>query len=195
MVRNPCILGGPRCHAQRENPKWLPHPCLLGAQKRAEVQRNPRILEGSDSISPNRKKKGRKSVVATSPLPFSGAQMRADLLYNPCILGGPQRHEREKIRIGYLTHVFSRAQKRAKLLPSPRILGACESISQNPQQKERKSEVATSPLPSQRPKRRRNCYITPCVLAGPQRQAHGENQKWLPHFCLVGGLEEGGGPI
>ena len=81
--------------------------------------------------------------------------------------------------------------------------------------------MATSPLPSQGPKRGRNCYVTPafsgipnakrrekirsgyltrafagaqkraellrnpCILGDPQRQARGQNQKWLPHPCLL----------
>ena len=31
-----------------------------------------------------------------------------------------------------------------------------------------------------------------CVLGGPQHQARGENQKRLPHACLLGGPKEGG---
>ena len=28
----------------------------------------------------------------------------------------------------------------------------------------------------------------PCILGDPQRQARGQNQKWLPHPCLLRGL-------
>ena len=88
--------------------------------------------------------------------------------------------------------------------------------------------MATSPLPSQEPKRGQNCYITPafsgilndklgdkirsryltlafsgaqkkaellrnpCILGDPQREARGQNQKWLPHICLLGGPNEVG---
>ena len=41
----------------------------------------------------------------------------------------------------------------------------------------RKSEVATSPLPSRGPRRGRKCYVI-YILGGPQRQARGQNQKW-----------------
>ena len=34
----------------------------------------------------------------------------------------------------------------------------------------------------------------PYILGGPQRQARGENQKWLPHPCLLGVPKEGGIP-
>ena len=32
----------------------------------------------------------------------------------------------------------------------------------------------------------------PCILGGPQRQARGQNQNWLPHPCLLGGPQVGG---
>ena len=32
----------------------------------------------------------------------------------------------------------------------------------------------------------------PCILGDPQRQARGENQRWLHHPCLLGGPKEGG---
>ena len=87
--------------------------------------------------------------------------------------------------------------------------------------------MATSPLPSQRPNRWQNCYITPafsgvsntkhgnkirsgyltdafsaaqkrtallhnrCILRGAQRQAQGENQKWLPNPALLKGPNRG----
>ena len=48
----------------------------------------------------------------------------------------------EKLRSGYLTPAFSRAQTRAEVRCSPYILGSFQSMSQNPKQKERKSEVS-----------------------------------------------------
>ena len=56
----------------------------------------------------------------------------------------------------------------------------------------RKSEVATSHLPSRGPKKRAELRHNPYTLAGPQYQARGDNQKWLPHPCFVGGPKEGG---
>ena len=44
MLRNPCILGGP--HLGGQNQKWLPYPCLLEAEKRAELLRKPCNLRG-----------------------------------------------------------------------------------------------------------------------------------------------------
>ena len=94
---------------------------------------------------------------------------------------------RSKIRSGRLTPAFSRAQKRAEMLRHPYILGG-------PQQRGTKSEVklevATSPLPSHGPKKGRKCYITPAFLVVPNKGE--QNQKWLPHPCLLGGPKEGG---
>ena len=53
-----------------------------------------------------------------------------------------------------------------------------------------KSEVATSPLPSQGPTRGRKCCITPAFSGIPNKGE--QNQKWLPHPCLLKGPQEGG---
>ena len=67
-----------------------------------------------------------------------------------------------------------------------------------------KSEVAASPLPSRGPKRGQDCSVTPAFLGIPNAKRgqkkklvvvpnKGEqNQKWLPHPCLLGGPKEGG---
>ena len=130
---------------------------------------------------------------------FSGAQNKAELLCNPCILGGPQRQARE--------------QNQKKWLPHPGLLGGRKEggVLGGPQRQARgkNSEVATSPRQSRGLKRGRNCYETPefsgfpnqnqkwvpnpYILGGPQRQARGQNQKkWLPHPSILGGLKEGG---
>ena len=40
--------------------------------------------------------------------------------------------------------------------------------------------------------KRSELRCNPYILGVPQRQARGQNQKWLPHPYLLGGLEEGG---
>ena len=40
--------------------------------------------------------------------------------------------------------------------------------------------------------KREELLRNPCILKGPQRQARGHNQKWLPQRCLLGGPKEGG---
>ena len=54
----------------------------------------------------------------------------------------------------------------------------------------RKSELATSSLPSRGPKEA-EMLCHPCFLRGSQRQARGENQNWLTHDCLHGGPQVG----
>ena len=61
-------------------------------------------------------------------------------------------------------------------------------IFMGPQQRGPKSEVATSPLPSRGPKRGQKCYITPAFSWVPNKGD--QNQKWLPHPCLLGGPKE-----
>ena len=39
--------------------------------------------------------------------------------------------------------------------------------------------------------RRAEMLRNPCTLGDPQREARGENQKWLPRPCLLGGPQEG----
>ena len=73
-----------------------------------------------------------------------------------------------------------------------------------PLQRGTKSEVAASTLPSRGPKRGQDCSVTPAFSGipnakrGEQKKSvvvpnKGEqNQKWLPHPCLLGGPKEGG---
>ena len=174
VLRNPCILGGPQRQAQGENQKWLPHPCLLGGPKEGGIATQPLHSRGSPTPSA-----GRKSKVAS----VSGAQKRAEVLRNPCILGDPQRQARgenqkwlhsrgpKRGRNCYLTPTFS-AVPNAKR--GEKIKSGCLTLAFSGAQK--RVEVLRNP----------------CILGGPQRQARGENQKWLPHSCLLGGPKEGG---
>ena len=65
-------------------------------------------------------------------------------------------------------------------------------ILRDPQRRETKSEVAASPLPSRGPKRGRKCNVTLAFWGVPNAKHREQNQKWLPHPCLVGGPKEGG---
>ena len=104
LLCNHCIPGGPQRLAQGEN--WNRLPLLRGPQS-----------------------KGDKIRIGCLTLAFSGAQKRAELLHNPCILGGPKRQaqgenqnwlpnpcllrgpesKEENITIGYLTPALSGA--------------------------------------------------------------------------------------
>ena len=87
--------------------KWLPHPCLLGGKRGQNCYITPAF-----SGVPNAKC-GEKIKSGCLTPAFSGAQKRAELLRNPCILGGPQcqaRGENQKWptggHIAYM-HAFS----------------------------------------------------------------------------------------
>ena len=189
------------------------------AQKRAEMLRRPRILGGPQRQAQGAKsegaaaslpswgpKRGRKCYVT---LAFSGVpnakrgEQNQKWLPHPCLLGGPKEganatppmHSRgsptpsagNKIRIGYLTLAISRAQKRAEMLRRPRILGGPQRQAQGA-----KSEGAAASLPSWGPKRGRKCYVTLAFSGVPNAKRGEQNQKWLPHPCLLGGPKEGG---
>ena len=154
-----------------QNQKWLPHPCLLGGQKMAEMLRHAYVLRDPQQ-------RGTESQVAASPLPspgpkggrkcyvtlaFSGVPNKGEQnqkwLPHPCLLRGPKGGHRcyvtpafsgsptkgNKITRGCLTPAFSGAQKRAEMLRHPYIL-------RDHQQRGTKSQVAASPLPSRGPK-------------------------------------------
>ena len=183
-------------------------PAFSGAQKRSKMLHHPCIVMGPQQRGP-------KSEVAASPLPsrgpkrgqkcyitpaFSWVPNKGDQnqkwLPHPCLLGGPKEVKNAtsplhshgsptkgtKIRSGCLTLAFSGAQKRSKMLHHPCIV-------MGPQQRGPKSEVAASPLPSRGPKRGQKCYITPAFPWVPNKGD--QNQKWLPHPCLLGGPKEG----
>ena len=214
----PAFSGIPNAKLEDKTTSGYLTLAFSGAQKKAELLRNPYILG-----DPQRQARGQKSELATSPLPSRGPKRGRNCYVTPAFTGIPNAKRGKKIRSGYLTFAFSGAQKRAELLRNPYILG-------DPQRQARgqKSELATSPVHSRGPKRGRNCYVTPaftgipnaqrgeiirsgylthafskaqkraelvrnpCIHGNPQRQARGENQKWLPQPCLLWGPKEGG---
>ena len=61
---------------------------------------------------------------------FSGAHMRAEVLSDPCVLGGVSI-KGDKVKSGYLTPAFSGPHIRADVLRNPRVLGCPETRGQN----------------------------------------------------------------
>ena len=124
--------------------------------------------------------------MATSPLPPWGPKRGRNCYVTPAFLGLPNAKLGEKIRSGYPTLAFSGAQKRAELLRNPYML-------QGPSNAKLGEKI-------------RSAYLTPAflgaqktaellcnryILRGLQRQARGENQKWLSHHYLLGGPKVG----
>ena len=128
-----------------------------------------------------------RALSGATPLTFTGVPhakhgVKIGLATHPYLLRAPKEG-------GVATHTVrcsGSPTKRTKLEAATRTLPSPGPRTTNP---ERKSELATSPLPSRGPKRGRNCYATLAFLGGggPQRQARGQNQKWLPQRCLLGG--------
>ena len=124
--------------------------------------------------------------MTTSPLPSPGPKRGRNCYVTPAFSGIPNAKRGEKIRSGYLTLAFSGAQKRAKLLRNPCILG-------NPQrQRGQKIRSGYLTLAFSGAQKRAELLRDPCILGNPKRQARGQNQKWLPHACILRGPKEGG---
>ena len=112
-------------------------------------------------------RRGEKSEVVTSPLPFQGPK-RGHCYATPAFSGVPNAKRADKFRSGYLTPAFSGAQKRVELLRNCYITSAPVHYQGSPTPSAGKeSEVATSPLPSRGHKRGRNCYVTPAFSGVP----------------------------
>ena len=98
--------------------------------------------------------------------------------------------EGSKITNGCLTPDFLAAQKRAEMLRHPCMLGGPQHQAQGA-----KAQVVVALLSSWQPKRGQKCYVTP-AWSGVHNAKRGEqNQKWLPHPCLLGGPKKGGNAL
>ena len=116
---------------------------------------------------------------------FLEAHKRPELLRNPCPLGGPERQAGGG-GSDCLTPAFSGAQKRADLYVTPELLGV-------PNAKRRGKSTSGHITPAfSGSQKGAELLCNRSILGGPQRQVLGENQKWLPHPCLLRGPEEGG---
>ena len=179
-------------------------PTFWGAQKRTEVLRNRYILGETQ--------KGEKIKSGCLTPTFSGAHKKAEVPHNPCILRDPQRrgqhrkwlphrglvkgpreggsavlplHSRgvpkqgDKIKNGYLRRAFSGPHKRRKCYVSPAFSGV-------PNKGGKIRSGCLTPAFSGAHRRTEVLRYT-CILGGSPRQ----NQKWLPHACLLGGPQEG----
>ena len=182
MLSYPCIPGGPQRQARGATSKVVPN----------KGEKNQKWFPT----------KGEKIRSGCHIPALSGAQKRAKMLRHPCILGGPQHQAR-----GATSQVVpNKGEQNHKWLPHPCLLRG-----------RKEGGWATSPLhswgsPTKGNKIRGGCLTRafsgaqkrakklrhPCILGGPQRQAQGaksegvpnkreQNQKWLPHPCLLRG--------
>ena len=150
----------------------LPSP---GPHKMAELLRYPWILPTPSAQ--------RKSELATLPLPSQGPKTRRYGYVTPAFLGVPNVKRVEKIRIGCLSPAPKRGWYCYATLAFPGVPNAkhAEQI---------KSGDLTRAFSGAC--KRAALLRDPCILGGPQRQARGENQKWLPPPCLLGNPKKRG---
>ena len=93
LLRNPCILGSPLRQGRGENQNWPPHTCLLRGPKRG---RDRYVIPAFSGVT--NAKYGDKIRIHHLTRAFSEGQKRAELLRNPCILGGPLLQARGQIK-------------------------------------------------------------------------------------------------
>ena len=135
--------------------------------------------------------------MAASPLPSWGSSRGWKCYVTPAFSGLPKHGD--KIRNGYLTLAFSGVSKQRKKIRSG---GLNPAFSGGHKRAEVLRSPAFSRVPKQGDKIKRGC-LTPIlftahkwaeercntyILKGPTTT--GQNQKWLPHPCLLGGPRE-----
>ena len=137
--------------------------------------------------------RGIKSEVATPPLPSGGAKRGRKCYVTLALLGVPNEKEQNEMWQPHFCLLGGPKEGRNAMetlhsrgSPTP---STGSKIRSGPQQGGTKSEVATSPVPSPGPKRGRICYVT-LAFSGVLNKGE-QSQKWLPHFCLLGGPKEG----
>ena len=143
MLCDPYILA--QCQARGINQKWLLHlgsgtlPLHFPTSRTPSTGRKPEVATShvrswgprtgrmwyvTPAFSgPPNAKRGEKIRVGYRTPAFSGAKRRAEVLRNPCILGGPKPQARGYNENCYLTLTFSGAHNRAEVLHNPCILG------------------------------------------------------------------------
>ena len=203
MLHHPCIPRGAQRQAPGAKSEVATSPLPPQVPKRG---RKPYVTPAFSGI-PNAKRreqnqkwsptKGNKIRTGCLSLAFSGAQKRVEMLRHPCILKGVPNAKCGEQNHKWLPH--------SCLLGGPKEAGnamsplhsqgsptpsAGRKIRSGLQQRGTKSELAASLLPSRGPKTGRKYYVTPALSGIPNKGE--QNQKWLPHPCLLGGPKDGG---
>ena len=112
--------------------------------------------------------------MATSPLPSEGPKRGQNCYATAAFLGTPNAKLGEKSKSGRNCCV------------TPAFLGVPNA---------KRGEKIRSDYPNLAfagAQKKAELLHNPCILGDPQRQARGQNQKWLPHPCLLRGRKEGG---
>ena len=188
---HPCLLKGPKEGRNARSPlqprasatkgnkirSGCLTPAFLAAQKRAEMLRHPCVLG-----DPQRTAQGAKSEVVASPLPSQGPTRGRKCYVTPAFSSVPNKGEKNQKWLPHPCPLEAPKEDGNATAPlhswgSP-TPSAGSKIRSGPQQRGTKSEVATSPLPSQGPKRQWKCYVTPAFSSVPNKGE--QNRKWSP---------------
>ena len=174
----PAFSGVPSQKGRKFRKKRLPHPYLLRGAKEGGTTTQPLRSRGSPT------KKVQNKNWLCHPCLVRSAKMRGIVTYL-CILGGPQRVARGENWNSLPHPCLLTGPKEGGIAMSPLHSRGSPTPSAG-----RKSEMATSPLPSQGRTIGRNCYVTPPVSGFPIKREG--NHKRLLHPCLPKGPKKGG---
>ena len=161
-----------RAQTRGQNQNRLPHPCLLGGAKRGRNYYVPLAF----SKSP---KQGKQFEVVASTLPSWGALKRGELQRNNCVLGHPQTTSKSEVAAPPMP---SQGPKRGQnCYATPPLAGKPKQVD--------KIETGCLTLAFSGGGGGHQCYVTPQFSGNPRTGR--QNQKWLPHPCLLGSRKEG----
>ena len=190
---NPYVLGGPQRHATGRTSTMVTSPLpSLGPTSGRKC-----YVTLAFSGVPNAMQGGGGSQLAASPLPSRGPTSGRKCYLTLAFSGVPSAMQGGEITISYLTPAFSGTHKLAEVLLNPCILGGHQR-----QERGRKIEVASLPLPSEGPTSRRKGYVIPTLSGVPKQgnkisdgyftPAFSRAHKWaevLCNPCILGGRQ------
>ena len=121
--------------------------------------------------------------MAPSPVPSRGPKRGRNCYITPAFSGVPCAKRADKLRIGHLTRGFLGGPKEGGIATYP-----LHSRGSPTPRARTKLERATSPVPSQRPKRGRNCYVTLAFSGVPNAKCFPITSKQSPVCSLSEGV-------
>ena len=191
------------CSGAEKKAEMLCHPCILrGPQRQA---RGAKSEVAASTLPFGRPKRGRKCYATLhsrgSPTPSAGtkitsgcltpacsrAQKKAEMLHQPCILGGPQHQARGAKPELASSPLPSRGPKRGQkcyVTLHPRR-------SATPSTRSQITSGCLTPAFWEAQKRAEMLHH-PCNLGVPNAKGGKQHQEWLPHPCLVRDPKGGG---
>ena len=181
LLPNPCILRDPQPQVRGKKSELPTSPLpSWGPQK----GRNCYVtLHSRGTAAP---RTGTKSEAATSTLPLWGPTTGRNCYVTPAFSGVPNAKRADKIKRGYLIPAFSGPRRG----PSCYLTAAFSRIPKPKRADKIRSGYLTPAFSGAQKKA--ELPRKPYLLGGAQPQEQKQNQKWLPHPCLLWGTKEGG---